>query len=274
MAIKVNGTTVIDDSRNMSNVGTVTATSFAGSGASLTNIPSTAPGPDFNPNSPTATYTSSGSWSKPGSVGDNDWVVFYLVGGGGGGSNNHMWGTGGGGGGAAIVSAIGANVPSSVSFTIGAGGAKGSSSSAAPGGNTTMNIGGVTYTCNGGRSSQSIGGTTQNSNGANTTQGGAFNLVYNGNPTNVAPNGSEFNNGGAPGQISAPECGTFGGGGGGGGYTANQAGGTSTYAGNGGQGRAHPSSSTGQTHGGGGGGTNANDNNYGNGGVGSLRIYY
>ena len=39
MAIKVGGTTVVDDSRNITNVGTVTATSFSGSGASLTGLP-------------------------------------------------------------------------------------------------------------------------------------------------------------------------------------------------------------------------------------------
>jgi len=41
MAIKVNGTTVIDDSRNISNVGTVAATSFSGDGSGLTGVAST-----------------------------------------------------------------------------------------------------------------------------------------------------------------------------------------------------------------------------------------
>ena len=39
MAIQVSGTEVISNARNISNVGTVTATSFVGSGASLTGIP-------------------------------------------------------------------------------------------------------------------------------------------------------------------------------------------------------------------------------------------
>ncbi len=43
MAIKVNGTTVIDDSRNISNVGTVTATSFSGNGSALTGIDTAPP---------------------------------------------------------------------------------------------------------------------------------------------------------------------------------------------------------------------------------------
>ena len=38
MAIKVGGTTVVDDSRNICNVGTVNATSFSGSGAGLTGL--------------------------------------------------------------------------------------------------------------------------------------------------------------------------------------------------------------------------------------------
>lgn len=40
MAIKVGGTIVVDDSRNICNVGTVNATSFSGSGANLTGLPS------------------------------------------------------------------------------------------------------------------------------------------------------------------------------------------------------------------------------------------
>ena len=39
MAIKVSGTTVIDNDRNISNVGIITATSFSGDGSNLTNVP-------------------------------------------------------------------------------------------------------------------------------------------------------------------------------------------------------------------------------------------
>ena len=39
MAIKISGTTVIDNSQNITNVGVVTATSFTGDGSQLTNLP-------------------------------------------------------------------------------------------------------------------------------------------------------------------------------------------------------------------------------------------
>ena len=39
MAIKISGTTVIDNSQNITNAGIVTATSFTGDGAQLTNLP-------------------------------------------------------------------------------------------------------------------------------------------------------------------------------------------------------------------------------------------
>lgn len=41
MAIKVSGTTVIDDNRNIANVGVITATSFVGNGSGLTGAGST-----------------------------------------------------------------------------------------------------------------------------------------------------------------------------------------------------------------------------------------
>lgn len=39
MAIKISGSTIIDDSRNIVSAGVVTATRFVGSASSLTNIP-------------------------------------------------------------------------------------------------------------------------------------------------------------------------------------------------------------------------------------------
>ena len=56
MAIKVNNTTVIDDSRNITNIATATATSFVGDGSGLTNLPVSDGG--------TITATASGSISN------------------------------------------------------------------------------------------------------------------------------------------------------------------------------------------------------------------
>ena len=56
MAIKVNNTTVIDDSRNITNIATATATSFVGDGSGLTNLPVSDGG--------TITATASGSLSN------------------------------------------------------------------------------------------------------------------------------------------------------------------------------------------------------------------
>tara|TARA_B100000035_G_scaffold234182_1_gene202473 strand:+ start:3501 stop:5039 length:1539 start_codon:yes stop_codon:yes gene_type:complete len=55
MAIKISGTTVIDNSRNGTNLGIVTATSFDGDGSGLTNLP---------PSGGTMTATASGSISN------------------------------------------------------------------------------------------------------------------------------------------------------------------------------------------------------------------
>lgn len=55
MAIKISGTTVIDNSRNGTNLGIVTATSFVGDGSGLTNLP---------PSGGTMTATASGALSN------------------------------------------------------------------------------------------------------------------------------------------------------------------------------------------------------------------
>jgi hypothetical protein len=38
MAIKISGSTIIDDSRNIVNAGVITATSFSGDGSNLTGV--------------------------------------------------------------------------------------------------------------------------------------------------------------------------------------------------------------------------------------------
>ena len=120
---------------------------YASSG---TAVWATASSPDPFPSaptwtSPTANYTSSGSWSKAGSIGNDDWVIFHLIGGGGSGNFN---GTGRGGKGGALILAVkGEHLPSSISFVIGAGGSyNGYGSFANAGIASTITISGRTFT--------------------------------------------------------------------------------------------------------------------------------
>jgi hypothetical protein len=95
---------------------------YSSAGTAVWATPSS---PDPFPSAPTwtnpnATYTSSGSWSKPSGIADGDWVIFHLISGGGSGNAG---GHGSGGKGGALVLAIkGAHIPSSISYVIGAGG--------------------------------------------------------------------------------------------------------------------------------------------------------
>lgn len=149
MAIQVGGTTVVDDSRNLQNVGglkTVGGIAILGSG----DVPVGVGAPNFDPTStPNVTLTSSGSWNKPGSLGANDWVIFYMLAGGGGGSFDGTWGHGGSGASAALFAALAGSLPSSISFTVGAGGT--SNQPGNDGGATTASINGRLYTAFGGR---------------------------------------------------------------------------------------------------------------------------
>jgi len=120
---------------------------YSSSGTAVWATPSS---PDPFPAAPTwtspdATYTSSGSWSKSGSIGDGDWVIFHLISGGGSGNAG---GSGFGGKGGALVLAIkGAHVPSSISFVIGAGGGyNGYGGFANAGQPSTITISGKTFT--------------------------------------------------------------------------------------------------------------------------------
>jgi len=115
-----------------------------------TAVWATASAPDPFPaapnwSSPSANYTSSGSWSKPGSVGNDDWVIFHLISGGGSGNAG---GHGQGGKGGALVLAVkGASITSSVSFVVGAGGHyNGYGGFANVGGVSSITIAGKTFT--------------------------------------------------------------------------------------------------------------------------------
>tara|TARA_R100000951_G_scaffold64836_1_gene54718 strand:+ start:1077 stop:1946 length:870 start_codon:yes stop_codon:yes gene_type:complete len=289
MAIKVNNTTVINDSRALQNISSVDATTAAAmTTAGVGGGADPAPSVDFS--SPSATYTSSTTWTKPGSIGDDDWVTFYGVGGGGGGGV--FKGTGGQrgaqGGAAFIVAVLGANCPSSITFTIGAGGTGaylawgyGGSAAGTDGGNTTMSASGHTYTALGGDGSEKNGTVTDKVGvvsfpdpaiigdwGTDTSQ----------SPTIATTSRDAYANNAAP-TVSVL---FVGGHGGGGGMSTPDDGQTSTYGGDGGDGNYNNGNTYGTPNGsvpGGAGGLHYRPNSNGNaqaghGGAGSIRVYY
>ena len=69
--------------------------------------------------SPTFDSGSSGTWAKPAGIGDDDLVVFYVVGSGGTGNTYSVVGRGGDAG-AVILSVKGSSVPSTVTYSLGA----------------------------------------------------------------------------------------------------------------------------------------------------------
>jgi hypothetical protein len=259
MAIKVGGTTVIDDSQNLtSSVGglkTVGGYAILGSG----DIAVGAGAPDWDPTStPDVTLTSSGTWTKPGSLGSDDWVVFYMIGGGGGaGSATSTWKNGGCGGHAAIFGARSGTLPSSISFTVGAGGASVANSAGSAGGDTYATINSRTYTALGGPGGHgTINETIQTLTGFYTLPfGGQSPLDYDQNSAS-SPTKTGF-------YTDAPDS-IFAGGHGGTYYTTGSGPGTSQFAGNGGG-----SGQAGIAPGGGCGG-----NSLGGGARGEVRIYY
>ena len=244
--------------------------------------------PTVNFASPTATYTSSTTWSKPSSVGNDDWVTFYGVGGGGGGiASAGAGGTKNAQGGAAFVYAVlGANCPSSITFTIGAGGTGGlvsgsyGTGNGADGGATSMSASGSTVTALGGQ-----GGTYNVAAPAkigiavfaNTANNGAWGTVVTSVPSiaNTSPQASGFTV-----AVAMADEVFAGATGGMGGYsdTTNGQGNDSLYGGNGGNASNAGGDINGSAHGGAGGhryypGVNGGSRG-GNGGSGSIRVYY
>ena len=271
MAIKVNGTTVIDDSRNLSNVGglkTVGGTNLLGSG----DISVGANVPTFDPTAtPNFSLTSSGTWTKP-SLSSGTWVVIHMIGAGAGGTGD-SWASGGNGGNATVIGAIASTLPSSISFAVGAGGAGINGDGGNPGGDTTATISGRTFTAIGGLSADS---NSSNSNAAtNDPQpSGQYLMVNNG----TSP--YSYDSGGTAGGTTVKNGSNFGvqnstfGGGAGAGLlfqAATQGGGTagtSTFAGAGG---TYWNNGTAP---GGGGGARSTANNAGSGAAGGVRIWY
>jgi len=246
--------------------------------------------PTVNFASPTATYTSSTTWSKPGSIGDNDWVTFYGVGGGGGGAS--MAGVGGQrgaqGGAAFIYAVLGKNCPSSITFTIGAGGAGGvlsngsyGDASGADGGNTSMAASGYTATALGGNGAEKHGDLAERvgvSVFPNPSNLGAWGTDTSSVPSVATTTVRSYSGNAAPTDTEV----FVGGIGGGGGMSNPNDGQTSTYGGDGGDGSYTSGAAYGTKDGAVGGGAGgmqyfggaSNGTRAGNGGSGSIRVYY
>lgn len=271
MAIQVNGTQVIGNSRELTNIASVDATTVAtlgaaGVGGSALN--------SWNPGvTPDQTFTSSGTWTKPGNVSSSAFVVFYMVG--GGSSGGHYYGGPGGFGGcASILTATMGGLPSSVSIVVGAGGARQTNflASVNPGGATTVSANGITYSALGAPTNSTPDGPdrpvpqvifpTVEAPFAYTVP-----AVYSCAPgiipttlTNNVENGHGAIFAGADGGHVNPN--------------ASGTGGTSTYAGNGGAGNV-AYGQDGYVPGGGGGGSYTGSTATGGaGGNGSVRVYY
>lgn len=260
MAIKVSGTSVINDSRQLQNIASLDSTTISTIGANISSGASTI---DFS--SPQTTLTSSGTYNIPGSIGDDDFITFYIIGGGGSGARDGANPKGGYGGAALILTAKKSTLPSSVTFTIGSGGIYPGSYSNQAGSASTLTINGRTFTA--------PGGTTGNDS-AQRAAGSIFGTTVTGDVELLNPlvNGGRF-------YINSDEFGPMQnskfGGGAGGGRTQSQnifTGGTSTFGGNGGNGSIGGNATDGTVPGGGGGGTTTTG--VGDGANGNLRIYY
>lgn len=192
-------------------------------------------------------FTASGTWNKPAGLDDDASItVEAWAGGGGGGSGAN--GGGGGGGGYAKIRLRAGDVPSSVTVTIGPGGAIGSR-----GGNTTF--GSLLTAFNGGAGDEDGGGgggeLSQGANGGASSNppvniaggaigggnGGGGNSAGVGNPGGEAATLWGGGGGGGGSSVGAGGSGgmaVFGGGGGEGDSTGGGSGGASKFGGNGG----------------------------------------
>ena len=270
MAIQVSGITVIDNARELENITAIDATTAA----SITAAGVGAGGAPTPPNwlSPTATVSSTGTWSKPGSIGNDDWVIFYLVGGGGG------WGeynSGGGGASGVVVAMKGSIIPSSVAMTIGAGAPAISKS---VGGDTTMTISGFVLRAAGGVTVVSAGTVAYPPAGVFSVPSDGTQIgVALGSGTSATGGPALWSNGSDNPAIAAQGVSIFGGGSGGGtAFSSNVAapGGASSYAGSGGNGGNLTPTSGGVPGGGAGGSAYPLSTPTTTGGAGNVRIYY
>lgn len=171
MAIKISGTTVIDDSRTLLNViglKTVAGQSILGSGDIATSG-----------NYAMQVFTTPGTWTKPATVR----AVKVIVVGGGGASGNVSgnW-PGAGGGGAAIEYLSASQIPGPVAVTVGEGGL--TTNPAALSGNTSSF--GAFASATGGTTGRAASGGSGAAGGAGT--GGTYNIP--GEPGRLTTSGS------------------------------------------------------------------------------------
>ena len=269
MAIQISGTQVISNSRGLTNIASVDAATVTAFGnAGVGGAPAFAWDPTTTPD---VTLSSSGTWSKPGSLDDNQWVVFYMVGGGAGGAQGGSWSMQGTGANGYVFSGLAGELASSISFTVGAGATGSTSATPTDGNATTCTIAtGIVYVAEGGVGVFETEYTVPDGSGgliAPAPTNPVYGINTLGTPPPTQGGGGQTTDGTIRGFPSG-----FGGGGGSTQWNNFQApnGGNSLYAGNGGD--ANSSGKNGDVPGGGGAGMNSERG--GNGGNGSVRIWY
>jgi hypothetical protein len=228
--------------------------------------------PDWSPtNTPSVTYTSSTTWSRPSSL--PTWIIVLMVGGGGYSSYypGYGWSQSGTGGAANAFAGYGSEFPTSLAFVVGGAGI---GARADQGGHVDA---GATYTTVNGTYLEARGGTGIPYDTSATfrhtvaSTGGGMGVPFGGTPGRFWSS-LNTDSGMGGGDIVRPDNNAVVGGGGGGAKGSNTAGGLSVYSGNGGTGSNTSSApSNGQT---GGGGAGCSDGGFANGGVGSVRIWY
>jgi len=237
--------------------------------------------------SPDSTFTTSGTYSKPASVADDDYMWVFMVSGGTGGgqdTSGSFYQSGGRGGNPLLLYGKASNFHNAT-YVVGAGGAAGvgTDNPGTVGGTSSITLhasqGGFSYTASAnnfiyyiGGGSVIIGGTTLT---GGFTGGNSFKMesIHTGWAT--VNTGSDYEQGGGEGGYSGEaHHSVFGGGGGGGSHASYgyfPTGSQSFLSGNGGNGSNTGAGAAGALHGGGGG---AGRTSAGAGGSGSMRVYY